>query len=609
MNRYKLLSMAAATLLLATNSSCSLDEVNPSGNTPDNEWTSKSGYEKKIVDCYYDFVRIIYGQAEDTYVMVAEAGTDIWQDTNPTGANGNWSKILRYTDYSSSNGMLNEGYSGFYGTLSACNGSIEYADKVNDKDMSEQDLNALVAEAHFIRAHALFNIVEQWGGKYLPLKPVTTETKTLTCSTVNDFYKAILEDLEFAMTNLPVKQSVYGRVTKAAAYHLYAKACLTYSTYTDGLGNCTALTEAESKEYLQKAKTAADYLINNQAALGVKLYDDVEEVFDEDNNKTNEEALFVVTHSTIQAYNPRGNYYNRVWKHSEAYNNNTSGIFLSGMTPSYNTTVSGLSTQKLAKGNCYMEPSKYMLDLYVDKDKRYKAFFKDTYYINNPTDKGGTVYKWNASDAKRFNLSTSRVDNSAYDITIGDTAVYLSRKPMTQAERDSKRYAVYNIDDNYADPANPLKFFPSLKKADCPKLYAGSNANKPYSAADCIIYRLGETYLLSAEIDWRLGLLSEAQDRLNTLRNRACENHDHSLDISTSDITQDFLLDEYAREMIGEWNRWTTLKRFRAFESRIAKCNPQIASGTFKKDYYLRPIPDAAILLIDNGDEYQNPGF
>lgn len=606
MKRYKLMSLAAASLLL-TATSCSLDEYNPSGNTPENEWTSSEGYQKKIVDCYFDLVRIIYGQAEDTYLMVSEGGTDIWQDTNPTGANGNWSKILRYEDFGSANGMLNEGYTGFYGNLSACNGAIAYADKV--KGLTDDEKNALVAEAHFLRAHALYNIVEQWGGKYLPLKPVESEAKTLQCSSVNDFYKTILEDLEFAMKNLPVTQKVYGRVTRAAAYHLYAKACLTYATYTDGLGNCKALTQDESKQYLQKGKEAADYLIEHASEFGVKLYDDVDDVFAEKNNKKNDEALFVVTHSSIQAYNPRGNYYNRVWKHSEAYNNNTSGIFLSGMTPNYATVVNGLETHKLAKGNCYMEPSKYMLDLYGEKDKRYAAFFKDTYYINKATEKNGTVYKWDEADAKRFNLSTARVGNSAYDITIGDTAVYLSRRKMSQEERDSKRYAVYNIDDNYANPAQPLKFFPSLKKADCPSLYAGTNANKPYSSADCIVYRLGETYLISAEIDWRLGDLAGAKNRLNTLRNRSCVNHDHSMDISEADITQDFLLDEYAREMVGEWNRWMTLKRFRAFESRIAKGNPQIKQGGFKENYYLRPIPDAAILLIDNGEEYQNPGY
>lgn len=605
MKKHKLLSIALASTVMFT-TGCSLDENNLSGVSTDQEWSTASGFEKKVNDCYFDLIRIVYGQAEDTYLMVAEGGTDIWQDTNPGGTNGNWSKLMRYEDFSSANGMLNEGYAGFYAILNSCNAAIEYADKV--KGLTPEAINTLVAEAYFIRAHALYNIVEQWGGKYLPTLPTTSPVTAPKCSTVNEFYDVILKDLEFAMTNLPVAQEVRGHVTRAAAYHLYAKACLTYSTYTDGLGNTTALTEAESRELLNKAKTAADYLINNASSLGVKLYDDVDQVFDERNNKTNEESLFIVCHSSITAYNPRGNYFNRVWKHAEAYNANTSGIYLDGMVASYATDVNGFTVPKLAKGNCYMEPSKYMLDLYGEKDKRYKAFFKDTYYVNKANDATDTKYTWSQADVTRYGLSDSRIGNHDFDITLGDTAVYIARKAMTQAERDSKRYAVYNIDDNYADPTKPLKFFPSLKKADTPSLYAGSNANKPYSSADCIVYRLGETYLLSAEIEWRLNNLAGAKARLDDLRNRSCEGHDHSLDVSTAQINADFLLDEYAREMIGEWNRWMTLKRFRALESRIAKANPQITH--FNKDiHYLRPIPAAEILLIDNPEEYQNPGY
>lgn len=198
--------------------------------------------------------------------------------------------------------------------------------------------------------------------------------------------------------------------------------------------------------------------------------------------------------------------------------------------------------------------------------------------------------------------------NSAYNILIGDTAIYLSlRKAYSQAEKDASRYAIYNVMDNYADEANPGNIYPSLRKNNNPSLYAGTNASKPYSSGDCIVYRLAETYLLSAEIYWRLGDNATAAQRVNVVRNRACKNHDHSMDVQAGDITQDFLLDEDARELIGEWQRWQTLKRFRAFESRIAMCNPQIKS--FKKEYYFRPVQTSEILLIDNDAEYQNSGY
>lgn len=213
MKKHKLLSISAVIMMLSAYG-CSLDEFNPSGISTEQEWSTPAGYEKKVNDCYFDLVRIVYGQAEDTYLMVAEGGTDIWQDTNPDGTNGNWSKLLRYEDYGASNGMLNEGYAGFYGILSACNAAVHYADKV--EGLSETRINELVSEARFIRAHALYNIVEQWGGKYLPLEPMNSPISVLPCSSVNDFYKVILEDLEFAMKNLPITQEVKGHVTRAA---------------------------------------------------------------------------------------------------------------------------------------------------------------------------------------------------------------------------------------------------------------------------------------------------------------------------------------------------------------------------------------------------------
>ncbi|MBR5464214.1 MAG: RagB/SusD family nutrient uptake outer membrane protein [Alistipes sp.] len=594
MKYFKLLAIMAGLLMCA----CSLEEENPSAITTDSDWKTAAGYQKLINACYYDFIRITYGQAEDTFVVNAEGGTDIWQDSRD-GSNGNWSRLLLYSgDFS---GLLGEAYTSFYATLNICNAAIEYATKV--QGLSEAQVNALVAEAYYLRAHSLYHIVEQYGGKYLATTPTTEAKKTLECSKVNDFYAVILSDLEFAMKHLPVSHAEYGHVKRAAAYSLYAKACLTYAAYTDGKGHADAITTAEAQELYSKAQVAADFLIDNAASMGVRLYDDVAEVFDENNNKSNEEALFVVCHSMTQALNPRGNYYNRVWKHFSAYNANNAGVYLDGLQASYETSVNGVAVPRLAKGNDYLQPSKYLIDLYEEGDKRYDAFFQDKYYINKANTADGKGYQWTEIDAKRYGLSTNRVGNPEYNIGLGELAVYISRETYTQEERDAVPYAIYNIEDNYKDPANPGKFYPSLSKFDTPSLYAGSNASKPYSGADCIILRLGETYLLSAEAHWRLGNNAKAADRINVLRQRA-----GAAKIAAADIDQDFLLDEHAREMCGEWMRWFTLKRFRAFESRLQKCNPQITEFDASK-HYVRPVPTWVLANFENGDEYQNPGY
>lgn len=148
---------------------------------------------------------------------------------------------------------------------------------------------------------------------------------------------------------------------------------------------------------------------------------------------------------------------------------------------------------------------------------------------------------------------------------------------------------------------------PSLAKGDLTSMYGGSNPGKPFTWADCIIYRLAETYLISAEIEWKLGNNAAAADRLTVIRKRAQKDHDNSMNVAAGDVNQQLLLDENARELCGEWNRWTTLKRFRAFESQLVH-NPQV-KGFNKNTHYLRAIPLAEINLIENQDEYQNPGY
>lgn len=598
MKQYISLSAAVASVLLM--GSCSLEENNFSAVSTDAEWKTAAGFEKLVNSCYMGMVRQVYGQAEDTYIIGSEGGTDIWQDVS---GSGNWKKALTYEGFDASVSMFLEAYQGFYNTLNECNAAIKYAELV--EGLSQDQINKLVAEAHFLRAHALYSIVEQYGGKYLATVPTAEPITSLTCSTVNEFYDVILADLEFAIQNLPVKQDVYGHVTRAAAYHQYAKACLSYGTYTDAdicaLCNAQPISEATAKDLFTKAKNAAEELINNASTYGVALYDEADEVFCDGANKQNKEAVFRVCHSTIQALNPRGNYYNRAWKHYCAYNNNTSGIYLEGIEPTYNPADPKL---KLAKGNCYMCPTEKFLALYGEKDSRYEAYFTTTYYVNKANKNGH--YEWTSSDCKIWGLADSRVGNADYNLEIGDTAIYISRKPVTQAERDACHYALYNLADNYANPKQPKKFFPSCKKGNEPSLYAGSNASKPYTSGDCIIYRLSEAYLMASEACWRLGDNTNALKHINVIRNRACIGHDHSMDLTA--IDKDALLDEYAMEMVGEWNRWFTLKRFRAFESRLAAFNPQNAPN-WKKEYYVRPINTSEILNVLNADEYQNQGY
>jgi hypothetical protein len=76
-----------------------------------------------------------------------------------------------------------------------------------------------------------------------------------------------------------------------------------------------------------------------------------------------------------------------------------------------------------------------------------------------------------------------------------------------------------------------------------------------------------------------------------------------------ANITIDLILDERAREFLGEYDRWFDLKRTGKLIERVLKYNPWAAkSNTIKDFHYLRPIPQSEIDLSYPAMT-QNPGY
>jgi hypothetical protein len=119
---------------------------------------------------------------------------------------------------------------------------------------------------------------------------------------------------------------------------------------------------------------------------------------------------------------------------------------------------------------------------------------------------------------------------------------------------------------------------------------------------DFIIMRLGETYLLKAEAQFKQGNTSGAATTINILRDRA-----HAAHVSASDITLDFILDERVRELIGEENRRMTLMRTGTLLTRVVGRGLKI-TGLSQKNTLL-PIPQSEIDLNKDATLEQNPGY
>jgi hypothetical protein len=119
--------------------------------------------------------------------------------------------------------------------------------------------------------------------------------------------------------------------------------------------------------------------------------------------------------------------------------------------------------------------------------------------------------------------------------------------------------------------------------------------------------RLGETYLLLAEAQFKQGKLEEAAATLNILRRRA-----NASPIAASDVTLDFILDERVRELVGEENRRMTLMRTGKLVERALRYNAASPlnqmSGISEKNLLL-PIPLSEINLNKDAPLEQNPGY
>ncbi|SFC52538.1 Starch-binding associating with outer membrane [Parapedobacter composti] len=108
---------------------------------------------------------------------------------------------------------------------------------------------------------------------------------------------------------------------------------------------------------------------------------------------------------------------------------------------------------------------------------------------------------------------------------------------------------------------------------------------------DFIVYRLAETYLLRAEAYFRMGELDLAADDINEVRDRA-----NATLIGASDVTEDFILDERARELITEEPRRRTLVRMGRLVDRVRKYNIRaITRNSIQDHHQWWPIPQSAI--------------
>ena len=115
-------------------------------------------------------------------------------------------------------------WAGIYSTINRANQVIDKVPGVTDATFTQDEKNALIGEAYFIRALAYFDLARTWGGVQLVLKATANinDTKGLKRSSLEQTYAQVLSDLQTAEPLLPETTNRY-RATKKTVWALMAR--------------------------------------------------------------------------------------------------------------------------------------------------------------------------------------------------------------------------------------------------------------------------------------------------------------------------------------------------------------------------------------------------
>lgn len=631
-------------------SSCELDEYNPTGGDATIEsFDAWSGLETY---CYSPLAEQLYCVYD--FMSVAEGGTDMWLTP---GGNPDYAKQLIYYDglTTNTNGS-NKVFKQAYSCIASCNAVINNADNV--KGITDYDKRILTAEAKTLRAFYNLLLVTYYGPVTLSQEDISKgETNVRPVrNTVEEFYTAIIKDLTEASDELDVQPygGNYARVCKKTALGLLARA------YAQGAGE--GLSE-NGVSYWQRAKDVADDIINNASAYNVYLYTDVSDLWAQANNRNNPEALFIV--SGRDANDESYNYVNcnnnlftyticNPYKCSDIYtradntnyylgrtNNNTiapTKYTLSVFDPSWdkryeNTfmTAFGLFSMvdagwvgpysacrvritpnlitKYGIGEQYLGQYIYP---YVDMATSTSAYGGNQYYPTGVWAKGD-----HSGDTKNLIKDVKNVYVVDYPVAEDDDrfAIVLSKDYKSAEEKAKSIYFTVNIDDLFDgdqyktsqfDGTNSYQLYPSLIKYDwCYNGVVGNHMQR--RNGDMMVMRTAEVYLIAAEACQQLGIPQEAIKYLKPLRDRAARPGTVAPELT--EVTEETILDEYAREMAGEFCRWALLKRHHKLGERLKLYNSRAARYFNEDIHYNRPISADFLNQIENKDEYGDNGY
>ena len=584
----------------------------------------------------------------EAYYCLTEYGTDFAWEGADGGNKDAFNKYLASLDPNQL--VINRFWNNNYKAITRANTALMYLPKV--PDMTDAVKAQREAELKFLRAYYYFDLVQHFG----PV-PVITDGNVkdvitdFTRSPVADVYKQIISDLRAAAAILPdvFQQTDRGRATKWAATHLLAKVYLTRSS-------ADVATRGGKTTDLDSAAFFATQVIGSGR---FSLESNFANVFEQNNQKTSREIIWDVQGTKDALFSGAG----------ASGSDGGNQLHLYWVTL-YDTSAGMI--RDIANGRPWrrLRPNPNILNGLWDKtnDSRLYKTFNWVYFSNNAAT--AATNRWPArffyiNPVTQAQVTTDVIYTTPAHLVgtpkfrTGDTAIYFSSKyygalslissrSPTQTLLNAANYRQMLIDIAKAPyrlipvDINNTNMFPTmLKWLDNQR----PDINHQAGSRNFHRMRLAETHLIAAEAFGRKGDWTNALLHINIVRSRAAYASGevkppqvYTIDgginntlpttanmvVTAADVVKptfpsgagfnlfvDWMLEERARELYGELNRWEDLVRTGTLVARAALYNPD-ASPNVKDFHKLRPIPNTytdRVLPKQEPAVIQNPGY
>jgi hypothetical protein len=565
-----------ATLALSTLCGCSgfLDQDNRSNVPNEAFYKTATGFES-LTNTAYSSLRGIYNIQPQLFV----AGTDLYGDGKTQGV------VMGQYTFTADIAIVETFYVNCYKGIQLANSVIAYGEITENTSKRLQYID----EARFIRAWYYFQLVQQFGAVALNKQMFNYAEMNHERTALADVYQFIIDEFTYLVSDdsklLERSSSGVGRANKRAAAFYLAKVYLTRG-WLDGKDYESQMDNIAQSSDFQNAVSYALEAINGEIpSISIENAFDIK-------NEENAEIFWSIQFSSAAVENP---------KTDGSYQQAQFGSYLGGSEKPRNKAIDGnfapsLRLQQLyAKGDARLEQT-FMLEFHQTYYDYYSAPTTSpiAFYYAPAWATDADIAAWQADDP--YGLKTNVIISK----TIADGGIAPSNKqPATYKDRRSMDYGCACIKkfDDYSDASI-------------------SNRDQRCSMHDVVVARLGEAYLIAAEAYLKMNQPDNAAKMINDLRKRPGTirtGYTAAMTAASGNVSIDFILDERAREMAGEYVRWTDLKRTHKLveyatqynEDGISESNMKGTDGKYKT---LRPIPQAAIDL-NQATVAQNPGY